>query len=74
MEYASKFRAVEVLPWWTREPLPLGEIAIDFNRMELCRVGRFVPATSLEFRLLKFFVDHSGQVFSREELMDKVWP
>ncbi len=56
------------------QAIAFGEIAIDFNRMELRRSGRVVHATSLEFRLLKFFVDHSGQVFSREELMDRVWP
>lgn len=52
----------------------LGEISIDFDRMEIFRDGRTVSATSLEFRLLKFFIDHPEYVFSREELIRAVWP
>lgn len=52
----------------------LGEIIIDFDRMEIYREGLAVSATSLEFRLLKFFVDHPEYVFSREELIRAVWP
>src|SRR5215468_10849547 len=52
----------------------LGEIIIDFDRMEICRAGQMVSATSLKFRLLKFFVDHPEYVFSREELIRAVWP
>lgn len=55
------------------QSIAFGEIAVDFNRMELRRSGRLVPATSLELRLLRFFVNHSGQVFSREQLINQVW-
>lgn len=51
-----------------------GEIAIDFDRMEIRRLGRIVSATALEFKILKFFVDNPHCVFSREELLDAVWP
>lgn len=50
-----------------------GEIAIDFDRMEICRAGRIVPASALEFRILRFFVASPHCVFSREELLD-AWP
>lgn len=51
-----------------------GDIVIDFDRMEIRRSGRIIPATSLEFRLLKFFVDNPEYVFSRDELIRAVWP
>lgn len=51
-----------------------GKIAIDFDRMEIRRSGRIMPATALEFRILKFFVHNPHHVFSREELLDAVWP
>src|SRR5215470_14757914 len=51
-----------------------GEVTIDFDRMEICRSGRIVLATALEFKILKFFVDNPHCVFSREELMSAVWP
>jgi len=50
------------------------EIEIDFDRMEIRRSGRIVPTTALEFRILKFFVDNPHCVFSREELLEAVWP
>jgi DNA-binding response OmpR family regulator len=50
-----------------------GEITIDFDRMELRRSGQMIPATSLEFRILKFFADNPECLFSREELISAVW-
>ncbi len=52
----------------------VGDITIDFDRMELRRLGQIISATSLEFRLLKLFVDHPGRVFSRQELIGAAWP
>ena len=43
--------------------IAFGEIAVDFDRMELRRSGRLIPASVLEFRLLKFFVDNPEYVF-----------
>jgi DNA-binding response OmpR family regulator len=51
-----------------------GEIVIDFDRMELRRSGQVIPATCLEFKLLRFFVRNPQFVFSREELIRAVWP
>jgi DNA-binding response OmpR family regulator len=51
-----------------------GEIAIDFDRMEIRRAGRIVPATALAFRILKFFVDNPHCVFSRGKLLEAIWP
>ena len=51
-----------------------GAVAIDFDRMELRRAGRIIPATALEFRILKFLVDNPHCVLSREELLGAVWP
>jgi DNA-binding response OmpR family regulator len=51
-----------------------GEIVIDFDRMELRRSGHVIPATCLEFKLLRFFVNNPQFVFSREDLIQAVWP
>ena len=50
------------------------DVAIDFDGMELRRRGHIVPATVLEFRLLKFFLNNPEQAVSREQLMHAVWP
>ncbi len=51
-----------------------GEILIDFDRMELRRSGREIPATYLEFKVLRYLVDNPQRVFSRDDLLRAVWP
>jgi len=51
----------------------LGDVAIDFDRMELRCGDHLIPATSLEFRLLRFFVDNPKRVYKREELIKAAW-
>jgi phosphate regulon transcriptional regulator PhoB len=41
-----------------------------------CRVtvdGRPVVLSSREFKLLRFFIGHPGRVYSRDQLLDRVW-
>lgn len=41
-----------------------------------CRVtvdGKPVELSSREFKLLRFFIGHPGRVYSREQLLDRVW-
>jgi DNA-binding response OmpR family regulator len=50
-----------------------GECEIDFAKMTARRAGKPVAVTTLEFKLLKYFVDNSERVLSRAELLDEVW-
>lgn len=50
-----------------------GDVRIDFRRMEVRRAGEAVELSALEFRLLRFLVEHRGEVLSRERLLDEVW-
>ena len=36
--------------------------------------GEPVPFTKTEFELLRFLLDEKGRVFSRQELIDRIWP
>ncbi|WP_281647429.1 response regulator transcription factor [Parendozoicomonas sp. Alg238-R29] len=70
------FRRVEaVCPVNIREEsqLNFGELSIDHNRHEVSIQGQRVELTAREFSLLKHFAQHPGQVFSRSELLNKVW-
>jgi DNA-binding response OmpR family regulator len=49
------------------------DIVIDSWAMKLLVRGSEVPATTLEFKLLEYLAQHSGQVFSRDFLLDAVW-
>src|SRR5262252_2052162 len=56
-------------------PLPtkIDEIHIDPNAMTLTVRGKIVPTTATEFRLLDYFMRHTGRVFTRDQLLDSVW-
>ena len=36
--------------------------------------GEAIPFTKTEFELLRLFLEERGKVFSRQELIDRVWP
>ncbi len=50
-----------------------GELEINSELMEVYIKGKQVELTTKEFSLLYFLMNHSGQVFSREKLLDRVW-
>jgi two-component system alkaline phosphatase synthesis response regulator PhoP len=50
-----------------------GDVRVDFRRAEVVRDGQVVPLSSMEFKLLCYFIEHRGALLSRNELLDKVW-
>jgi DNA-binding response OmpR family regulator len=48
-------------------------VRIDFTASEVTVRGETVALTPLEFRLLSTLADHSGQVLSRDQLLELVW-
>lgn len=50
-----------------------GDVRIDFRRIEVTRAGETVELSALEFRLLRYLVEHRGEVLSRDRLLDEVW-
>jgi DNA-binding response OmpR family regulator len=62
-----------VSPMRSRGRATLGDTVIDFDRMEIRNTSQSIPATSLEFRVLKLFIDNPNRVFSRKELIRAVW-
>ena len=50
-----------------------GEVRVDFRRAEVLREGQPVELSSLEFKLLRYFVEHRGELLSRRELLEQVW-
>lgn len=49
-------------------------IVLDLDRKEGFVDGQEVPFTKLEFELLALLLSKPGQVFSREKILDTVWP
>lgn len=50
-----------------------GDLRIDVAARSVTKAGVPLQLTIREFDLLTFFLAHRGQVFSRVELMEKVW-
>ncbi len=50
-----------------------GEATVNFDTYEVRVTGREVRLTSLEMKLLRYFVEHAGSVVSRAELLEDVW-
>jgi two-component system alkaline phosphatase synthesis response regulator PhoP len=50
-----------------------GDVTVDVAHHEATKAGKPLELTPREFRLLGYFLDHQGEVVSREELLDAVW-
>ena len=58
----------------TRNTLELGPgVVMDMNRYELTAGGRRVDVTTTEFKLLAILAERRGWVFSRDELLNRLW-
>jgi two-component system, OmpR family, phosphate regulon response regulator PhoB len=53
--------------------LAVGDIELDREKKRVSRAGREVELGPTEFRLLEFFMQRPGRVFSREQLLTGVW-
>jgi DNA-binding response OmpR family regulator len=56
-----------------REMIAFGEIELDGVSREARRAGSAVQLTAKEFELLWFLASHPRHVFSRDQLMARVW-
>ena len=54
-------------------PVQLGAVTVDLAGHRLLRDGSELSLKPQAFELLAFLVRHPGQVFSRDQLLDKVW-
>ena len=53
--------------------LKAGDVEVDPARHKVSRGGVAVELSRMEFALLEFLARNHGQVFSRDQLLEKVW-
>lgn len=53
--------------------LRAGELMIDKEKHHFTVKGKPVTLTKLEFKMISFLIENRGRVFSREQLLDRVW-
>src|SRR5262245_49038891 len=57
----------------TPEEFRFGSITINFKRFEVIKAGAPVEVSPREFNILKYFIEHRGEVVTRDQLLDSVW-
>ena len=63
-----------VRPSLAGDQLTYGDIEMDVAGHRVRRAGAAVQLGPTEFRLLRHLLENPGRVFSRERLLDAVWP
>ncbi len=74
-ELTARIRAVlrRIRPGLAEDRIRQGDVVIDRVAHRVKRGGREIHLGPTEFRLLDYFMQHPGRVFSREQLLDAVW-
>jgi DNA-binding response OmpR family regulator len=56
------------------KPITVGSLMVDPRRRSVQLGGRDIELKSRQFDLLALFARHPGQVFTRTQLLDLIWP
>ncbi len=75
IELCARIRAVlrRIRPGLAEDRVRRGDIIIDRVAHRVKRAGEEIHLGPTEFRLLDYFMQHPGRVFSREQLLNAVW-
>lgn len=57
----------------TNNKIKIGDLELDFEKMEFFKSNTQINLTKTEQKLLKTLVNNQNQVLTREQLIDKVW-
>ena len=74
-ELVARVRALlrRTSPALTEEKLAFGDIVMDLATHRVSRSGKPIHLGPTEFRLLRLLLERPDRVYSREQLLDKVW-
>ena len=56
-----------------RNTVEVGPFSFDLMKLECRKDGRLLNFTARELALFRFFMEHPGQVFTKEQLYRQVW-
>lgn len=66
-------RRMTVPSWQGRKRLTFGTLTLDLEAHCVFQHGRQVDVSPMEFRLLKYLMQHAGNVVTKEDLLRNVW-
>ena len=55
------------------EEVAFADLKINFIKQEMLKGTNSVKLSSTEYRILHYFIDHEGEVISRDKFLDEVW-
>jgi DNA-binding response OmpR family regulator len=55
------------------EQVSFGDVEVNFKTFEASKSGRSIELSPREFKMIKYFAEHRGEVVTREQLLDHVW-
>ncbi len=55
------------------ETYRFGDISINFTSFEATRNGQSLDLSPREFDILRYMIEHRGQVITRAEMLDRIW-
>jgi len=57
----------------TDDKYAFGEVEVNVRSCQVLRKGQAIEFSSKEFELLKYFLIHTGEILSRDRLLEDVW-
>ncbi len=74
-ELVARVRAVlrRLRPAFEADTLEYSGVTMDLAEYRVTRDGEDIRLAPTEFRLLRYFMENPGRVYSREQLLDAVW-
>ncbi len=75
MEMISRIKAVlrRTKPKEQKEILRAGSLELNLNEHTVSLDGKRVQLTLKEFEMLRLFMEHIGRVYTRDQLLSKIW-
>jgi len=55
------------------ETYSFGNVSLDFKKFQASVNNEKIKLSSREFAIMKYLIEHEGEVIHRHELLDKVW-
>ena len=72
-ELVSRIRSVLRRTSGNHGEIRLGDLRVDTAKGTVMRGDRQIWLSALEYRLFMFFMNHRGQILTREQLLDEIW-
>lgn len=51
----------------------IGDNSVDIANAKMFRAGEEIPLTAMEYKLLLIFINHAGEILSRDQILNILW-